>query len=135
MSAAAPLILLVDDDEDFLAVNRRVLEAEGYRVTCATEPQDAWAAVAAEKPDLVITDLMMSNLDSGFSLARQIKQDPRSKDIPVIIATAVSSQLGHDFRPRTPADLAAMHADAYFDKPIPPQALVEKAAELLARQR
>jgi len=52
---------------------------------------------------------------------------------PVIIATAVTSQVGLDFRPRTPADLAAMHVDAYFDKPIPPKQLLEKIGALLAR--
>ncbi len=130
---AAPLILLVDDDDDFLEINRHILEPRGYRVACTSDPKAAWAQMQQEKPALLITDLMMTNLDAGFSLSRQVKQDPRFADIPIIIATAVTSQIGLDFRPRTPAELAAMHVDAYFDKPIPPQQLLDKVAELLAR--
>jgi CheY-like chemotaxis protein len=133
MTTAGPLILIIDDDVDFLDINRQILEPKGYRVVCCTDPKDAWERMTQEKPALVITDLMMNTLDSGFSLSKQIKQDPRFGDVPVIIATAVTSQVGLDFRPRTPADLAAMHVDAYFDKPIPPKQLLEKIAALLAR--
>jgi CheY-like chemotaxis protein len=133
MPTTTPLILLVDDDADFLVINRHILEPAGYRIIECMDPNAAWQRIAQEQPDLVITDLMMSKLDSGFSLARRIKEDPRFADVPIIVATAVSSQLELDFRPRTPADLAAMYVDAYFDKPIRPKALLEKVAELLAR--
>jgi len=133
MSAAAALILIVDDDVDFLEINRHILEPRGYRVVCCPDPQAAWQLMQQERPDLVITDLMMGNLDSGFSLARQIRQDERFAGVPIIMATAVTSQAGLDFRPRTAADLAAMSIDAYFDKPIPPPKLLEKVAELLSR--
>jgi CheY-like chemotaxis protein len=74
---------------------------------------------------------MMQSLDSGFTLAKAIKTDPRFSAIPVIIVTAVASQKGFDFRPRSAADLAAMHADAFFDKPVSPGALIAKVEELL----
>jgi CheY-like chemotaxis protein len=133
MADAAPLILLVDDDVDFLEINRHILEPKGYRVACASDPRQALERMVQEKPALVVTDLMMDDLDSGFSFSRQIRQDPRFADVPIIIATAVTSQVGLDFRPRTAEDLAAMSVDAYFDKPIPPKSLLEKVAELLAR--
>lgn len=133
MTTPGPVILLIDDDEDFLEINRQILEPKGYRVVCCTDPKDAWQRMAGEKPALVITDLMMNNLDSGFSLARQIKQDPRFADVPIILATAVTSAVGLDFRPQTAADLAAMYVDAYFDKPVSPKQLLEKIAELLRR--
>ena len=122
-------ILLVDDDRDFLEMNRGVLEARGYRVRCASDPKAALVAAAAERPDLVVTDLMMDRLDAGFSLARGLKE--RFPGLPVILVTAVSVQRGYDFRPRGEPDLAAMHADAYFDKPVEPGALTAKVAELL----
>jgi len=84
-----------------------------------------------EKPDLVITDLMMTSLDSGFFFARTIKEDERYADVPVIIATSVSSALGLDFRPRTDEDRAHMHADAYFDKPLDPARLLDTIRDLL----
>ena len=127
-----PLILIVDDDYDFLEINRMILERAGYRVVTAAEPQQGLALMAKEKPDLVISDLMMSALDSGFSFARSIKEDPRFADIPVILSTSVSSAMGLDFRPRSAQETAQMNVDAYFDKPLVPAKLLAKIAELLA---
>ena len=125
------LILIVDDDYDFLELNRMILERAGFRVVTAAEPQQALAKMAKEKPDLVISDLMMTSLDSGFSFARAIKEDPGYKGIPVIITTSVSSALGLDFRPRSEVDMIEMHIDGYFDKPPDPIRLLSKIAELL----
>ena len=126
------LIMLVDDDRDFLEINRGLLEARGYRVICFSDPDEALSAVKRERPDLLVTDLMMKNLDSGFSLARAIKSEPALAGIPVILVTAVASQRGFDFNPRTREELAAMNAEAFFDKPVSPEALVAKVEELLA---
>ena len=126
------LILIVDDDYDFLELNRMVLEREGYRVATAAEPKQALVLMEKERPDLVITDLMMTTLDSGFLFARSIKEDERFASIPVIIATSVSSALGLDFRPRTEDERADMYVDAYFDKPLDRTRLLETIAELLA---
>jgi len=127
------LILIVDDDYDFLEINRLILERAGYRVVTAAEPKQALVRMNEEKPDLVITDLMMTSLDSGFFFARSIKEDPRYANIPVIIATSVSSALGLDFRPRTDEDQAQMHVDAYFDKPLDTNQLLNTIANLLSR--
>jgi CheY-like chemotaxis protein len=126
------LILIVDDDYDFLEINRMILERAGYRVITAAEPQQALTKMAKEKPDLVITDLMMTSLDSGFSFARTIKEDPRYAGVPVILSTSVSSAMGLDFRPRSLEETAQMSVDAYFDKPLVPAKLLAKIDELLA---
>ncbi len=123
------LILLVDDDPDFLEQNRGVLAACGFRVSCFSDPQEALAAAGRERPDLAISDLMMKALDSGFSLARELKA--RYPGLPVILVTAASSQRGFNFSPRGPEDLAAMKAEAFFDKPVSPAALIAKVRELL----
>ncbi len=132
MTAEKGLILLVDDDFDFLEMNRFILEGAGYRVVTATNPSEAMRRIAAETPDLVITDLMMTSVDAGFAFSAQLKDDPRTKDVPIIISTSVSSQLGLDFRPDSAEDLQKMRVDAYFDKPIQAQALLAKVEELLA---
>ncbi len=124
-------ILLVDDDPDFLSMNRSILAARGYTVVCRSNPQAALADMESLRPVLVVTDLMMQSLDSGFTLARAIKTDPRFSAVPVIIVTAVASQKGYDFRPHSEADLRAMHADAFFEKPVAPDALISKVEELL----
>ena len=112
-----------------------MLERAGYRVAVAAEPQQALRKMAEEQPDLVITDLMMASLDSGFSFARTIKEDLLYGDIPVIIASSVSSSMGLDFRPRTADETAQMKVDAYFDKPLAPDKLLAKIEELLTARR
>jgi len=133
MATEPATILLVDDDPDFLDVVARILETRGYRVLCATSPGEGFERLAREQPGLVITDLMMSSLDSGFGLARRMKQDARFSRVPVIIVSAVGSQRGFDFRPKTPDELEAMSADAYFAKPVTPKELLAKVDQLLAR--
>ncbi len=134
MMREAPVIMLVDDDLDFLEINRHVLEARGYRILCFSDPEKALERLAREKPDLVITDLMMNRLDSGFSLSQRIKDDSRFGDIPVVIVTAIGSRRGFDLNPRTPEELEAMHAEAYFEKPLEPEALLAKVEELVEKR-
>ena len=131
MTEEVALVLVADDDRDFLEMTRGVLETGGYRVACARDAQAALETVMKEKPQLVITDLMMQAMDAGFSLARKIKELPGCSELPVIIVTAAASRLGYDFAPRTPEDLAAMRADAFFEKPVPPETLLAKIADLL----
>jgi len=123
------LILLVDDDPDFLEQNRGVLAGAGYRVSCFSNSQEALQAAEGERPDLLVSDLMMKALDSGFTLARTIKN--RWAGVPVILVTAAASQRGFNFSPRGREDLQAMNADAFFDKPVDPAALIDKVRELL----
>ena len=109
-----------------------VLERAGYRVVTASDPQAGLKKMAEEKPDLVISDLMMTAYDSGFSFARSIKENPAFAGIPVILSTSVSSAMGLDFRPRSAEDARQMNVDAYFDKPLVPAKLLAKVEELLA---
>jgi len=131
MTNLAPRILLVDDDQDFLEMTRNVLEAGGYRVACARDVQAALETMMQQRPQLVITDLMMQAMDSGFSLSRRIKEFPSCSDVPVIIVTAAGRRLAYDFVPRNSQDLAAMCADAFFEKPVLPRALLARIADLL----
>lgn len=126
------MILLLDDDIDFLEVTRCILENAGYQVICCTDPHKALDVIAQTPPDLVITDLMMGAFDAGFSFARTLKADSRYAAIPVCIVTAVSSQLGFNFHPRSPQDLRVMGADAFLSKPLDPKTLLETIEDLLA---
>lgn len=131
MERKALVVMLVDDDPDFLELNKHVLEAGGYRVLCFADPEEALEEIEVQRPHLVITDLMMNTLDSGFSFSRRLKEDSRFRNIPVVIVTSIGSRRGLDFSPRTPEELAAMDADAYFDKPVASKALLAKVQELL----
>ncbi len=112
-------------------MNRSVLESAGYIVLCYADPRAALAAMTADPPAILVTDLMMSALDAGFSLARSVKTDDRLRGVPVVIVTAAASRAGFSFHPRTQKDLEAMNADAFFDKPVAPDALLAKVKALI----
>ena len=81
-----PLVLVVDDNEDFRLFMRHSLELQ-YRVTLASNGREAWEKVQAEHPDLVISDVMMPGMD-GNELCRLIKENKGTAHIPVILLTA-----------------------------------------------
>src|SRR2546423_7054330 len=81
-------ILLVDDSPDKLGVIEAALTLAGYKVTTATDGQEALTAIESFQFDLVITDVMMPRVN-GYELAQQIRANPLTKFIPVIMQTAV----------------------------------------------
>ena len=84
-------VLVVDDDPDKLRLLEVALTLVGYDVRTATDGEDALAKVTAYQPDLIISDVMMPRLD-GYELARQIRENPRTRFIPIILQTAARHQ-------------------------------------------
>ena len=124
-------ILVIDDESQITRVLRAALSAQGYDVRTANDPEEGLRMFKEWTPDLVITDLMMSEVDSGFSFSRRLRDDPRTAAVPIIMSTSVTTALGLDFTPHSAADLDSMKIDAYFDKPLDATALVAKVRELL----
>jgi DNA-binding response OmpR family regulator len=83
----AKRILVVDDDENILNLERTILEQKGFDVTGAAGGAEALKLLAEKTFDLVLLDVMMPEID-GFTVCRKIKEDQRLKDIPVIFLTA-----------------------------------------------
>lgn len=135
MSAGAPaLVMLVDDDVDVLEIGRVALEAGGFRVVCCGDPEEALGAMAAEAPDLVVSDLVMQRLDAGFELVRRMRAVERLRAVPVLVMSGVNSQHGFSFHPRDEADLRAMQIDGFLEKPVRGPRLVASVREALARR-
>ena len=134
MTRQPPYIVVIDDDADFLDLNTRMLERAGYRVSGFSMPDGAMQAMQQDVPDLIITDLMMERLDSGFAFAQAVKEDPRLQRVPVIVITAMTSQRGYDFRPRNEDDLAAMNAAAFFEKPVDYARLTATVDQILKKR-
>lgn len=85
-------ILVVDDNPDKLHLLETALSLAGYHVTTATDGDEALAAIESYQPDLVITDVMMPRMN-GYELAQQIRANPRTKFIPVIMQTAAGRRV------------------------------------------
>ncbi|HJH29867.1 MAG TPA: response regulator [Methanosarcinaceae archaeon] len=80
-------ILIVDDELDTLTALKRALEADNYNVVEAADGLSAIEMVKAEKPDVVLLDLMMPEID-GFGVCKRLRLDPIYKQIPIIMLTA-----------------------------------------------
>ena len=122
----SPLLLVVDDNEDFRIFMRYSLELQ-YRVKLAVNGNEAWEMMQEELPDLVISDVMMPQMD-GNELCRLIKQDKRTAPIPVILLTA---------RQNTEAKLEGLQtgADDYATKPFNMTILVLRIRKLIELSR
>ena len=119
---AAPLILLVDDAEDLRTVLTGVLEAAGFRVVTAASGQEALRSVFAERPDLVVLDLGLPDLD-GLEVLTRIRD---MTDLPVLVLTARSV----DWDKLKGFQLGA---DDYVTKPFSVSELMARVAALLRR--
>lgn len=105
-----PSILLVEDEAPIRANLRRFLVLEGYRVVEAANGIEGLAAIAAERPDLVLCDVMMPELD-GFSLLGRLRSDPATATIPFVFLTASAEKVDLE-RGRE------LGADEYVTKPF-----------------
>jgi len=131
MTGEPATILVVDDDSDALAWAGLVLEAAGYRTVCVSRAEDALQEMDAAVPSLVVTDLMMERLDSGFAFAGAVKGNPNLAGVPILMITAAGSRRGFDFEPRDAGDLAAMRVDGLLSRPCSPEKLLAEVRRLL----
>jgi DNA-binding response OmpR family regulator len=129
MSIKKKLILIVDDDTDFLNQMKFHIERIGYQVEVAESQREGEKYIENNRPDLVIVDLMMENEDSGFILSYKIKK--KYPDVPVIIATAVTAETGMVFGINNEEERSWIKADLYLEKNLRPDQLQREIAKLL----
>jgi DNA-binding response OmpR family regulator len=84
-------ILLIDDAADFRRIYRHFLSREGYRIQEAEDGEKAWQLLRTSKPDLILLDLVLPK-KSGFDVLRQIRAEPATKDIPVVILSGLGNE-------------------------------------------
>jgi len=118
-------ILVVEDEESLLKLESILLVAKGYHVTGVVDGMAALEEIAASKPDLVILDVMIPELD-GFEVCRRIKASPETSHIPVVMLTAKKNQQDMEYGER-------MGADAYLTKPFKAAVIMEAVERLLKR--
>ena len=126
MSDAPRTVLVADDDEDILQLVSFRLERAGYTVVTAADGQQALAAARQHQPDLAVLDVMMPGLN-GYEVTRQLRADPATAAIPVILLTARVQE----------ADVSRgfeAGADDYLRKPFSPQELQDRVDVLLRAQ-
>ena len=110
-------ILIIDDDPDIVESLKVILEAEGFNVISSLKADEGLIKAKQENPDLILLDVMMTQIDSGFDAARVLRQDPKTKDIPIIILTALKEKTGFDFYAEA-GDQDWLPVDDYLEKPV-----------------
>jgi CheY-like chemotaxis protein len=120
-------ILVVDDDPDFVEIMRTILEANDYKVVTAANGEQALAQVKAQRPDLMLLDIMMSSVLDGLNVSEQLALDPEARFMPVIMVSSIAeTPYAHVFPMGEQP-----HMDAWMSKPVDPKVLLAKVAELL----
>jgi len=121
-------ILVVDDEADIVEMIQTALESASYQVVTACNGREAMEKTRAEKPDAIILDLMMPEMD-GFTVARELKNADDTSHIPILALTAFPQKgptegyvrdLGHQ-----------LLTDDYLPKPVDPNRLLSRLKELL----
>jgi len=119
-------IILVDDDRLLVNIIAQVLALRGIKVTIGHDGEEGLRLIRELAPDLVILDIMMPKLD-GYAVCRYLKNDPETRDIPVLMFSALGPAELHKLH----KDPASLGADAYLTKPIQIGKLLEQISALL----
>jgi DNA-binding response OmpR family regulator len=125
-----PKILVVDDDPDLVETVSMMLESKDFDVIAAYGGVEGLRRARSERPDLVVLDVMMPDKD-GFEVCKELKADPQTAEIPVLLLTAVASKISETrYTPRMGMET---EADDYVDKPVQPEEIVRRVERLLGR--
>jgi len=120
-------ILAVEDEKDILELLRYNLAREGYAVVGAASGEEALQAARNERPDLIILDLMLPGVD-GLEVCKILKNDPETRDLPIMMLTAKGEE----------SDIVlglGLGADDYITKPFSPKVLMARVKALLSRTK
>lgn len=123
-------VLIVDDDPDFVAGIRAILERE-YDTVVAYNPKDGWDALRRDRYDLLCLDIMMGRGAEGVMMARKIRRDKQLREMPVLIITGLREQIAFLF-PGQAVHPGFVPVDELVEKPVEPALLLQKAAALIA---
>lgn len=122
---AKPKVLVIEDEPDILEVIQYNLEREGYKVVACRDGEQGLSRIRTDAPDLVVLDLMLPGMD-GTEVCRQVKSDPVTRSIPIIMVTAKAEE----------SDMIiglGLGADDYIAKPFSPRELVARIKVVLRR--
>ena len=119
-----PKTILVADDEPFVLRSLEfILKKEGYNVITATNGQEAYDRILAQKPDLVLLDIQMPKLD-GNSVCRQLREEPSTAHLYIIMITAKGQEVDR-------VNSLESGANEFITKPFSPRKVVTRVKEIL----
>lgn len=123
-------ILVIDDDPDIHRAMNLMLQPAGYRVTCCSTGPEGLAALEADRPDLLLLDIMLASPSEGCHLAYQLRSDDSLKSIPIIMISAIRQTMGLDFAKELGTDY--LPVDRFLEKPLTAAVVLAAVRETLA---
>ena len=121
-------VLCIEDEKEMIDLIKLILERRGFEVLGAVGGKEGLEVIRREKPDLILLDLMMPEVD-GWEVYRQMKADEQVKDIPVIVVTAKAQSIDKVL------GLHIAKVDDYVTKPFGPQELLKSINKVLAMEK
>ena len=129
MSEAPPRILVVDDDDDYAEAIGLFLARHGYDARRARSAREGLELARAERPALVLMDVMMEERTSGFFAIQEMRRDPRLENVPVLVVSSIYTEVP-GFRVTPAADW--LRHDGFLAKPVDYDELLARVRELVA---
>jgi len=120
-------VLVVDDDADFVLAVRMVLEGEGYLVEEAANGAEGLSKMRANRPDLVLMDVMMASPLDGYYTTQEISDDPQLRDVPILMVSSIANT---KYASSFPTDQYLQIVD-FISKPIEPETFLAKVKKWL----
>ena len=122
-----PRILVVDDEPDIIELVEFNLKQAGYVVTTAADGAEALKKIRAQKPDLIVLDVMLPEMD-GFEICKALRLDEATAKLPIIMLTAKAAEIDRVLG-------LELGADDYLTKPFSPRELLLRVKKMLARSQ
>jgi len=123
-------VMIIDDNPDYIFTMETYLGRHGYQTVTAEGGEDAVEKVKAAAPDILLLDVMMESVYSGFEICKQLRNDKQLRHIPIIAISGMEEELG------VGVDLANdydyFRPDEFMDKPVDKELLTKKIDELVA---
>ena len=116
-------VLMIDDDNEFVEAISNLLDAKGYEVISASNGKEGIDLARLENPDIILLDVMMTTKSEGFDTARQIQQDAKINNIPIIMITGIRKEMNLPFG--FEADQDWLPVKMILEKPVKPEVLLK----------
>ena len=125
-------ILIIDDDVDLTSALQAILESNKYVVSSAPSKEEGMDKIKAEKPDMIILDVMMETWQDGFDMARELKGNDEYAGISILMLTGVEGKTGIEFKSEA-GDPDWLPVDGFLNKPVDANTLLDEVRKTLAK--
>jgi two-component system alkaline phosphatase synthesis response regulator PhoP len=126
-------ILIIDDDKDLVNSIEIILQTKNYQVRSAFNGKEGYSKIEEKIPDLILLDVMMATDTEGFDLAYKLKENPKHRDIPIIMITSFTQKMAEQGPESFQHILGeAWPVSSFLEKPVDPEVLLSMVEKVLS---